>query len=279
LGYSSDDPAGHLVREFTAQTGVDQFDLAVVLGSGWQEVAALGTQLGVFNYHDWPCFPAGQVPGHSGCLIATRYASWNVLFFSGRFHCYQGLIAYEASFPIRLAEAFGCPRVLLTCATGGINEKLSPGDFMLVDDHVNFMGDNPLRGLPGDTFVDMSALYESGLYDRVLENLPASLSVQRGNLAAMSGPCYETPAEVRFLAGAGADVVSMSTVPEAIMARFLKMRVAAIAFVANYAAGISDEMLNHQDVLACSSNHAKRFPQLVQLVIEKWQSLEINKPD
>ena len=260
-------------------TGVEKYDLAVVLGSGWNAATAVGEHLGNVCYDDWPCFPAGQVAGHDGRLIAVRHSSWNILIFSGRFHCYQGLSAYEAAFPVRLAAAFGCTRILLTCATGGINRKLVPGDFMLVEDHLNFLGDNPLQGLSKDVFVDMTHAYDLELYNLVEKSLSKVKTLNRGVLAAMAGPSYETPAEIRFLDMAGADVVSMSMVPEALMARYLNMKVAGVALVANFAAGIEKGTLNHQDVLNCSHKNSSFFPVLVQHIITGWQALNSRKPD
>ena len=267
------DSGDRLVKEVRRLTQVENFDLAVVLGSGWCEAAQIGETLGIFEYHNWPCFPAGQIAGHGGQLVAVQASSWNILFFVGRFHYYQGISAFQAAFPVRLAASLGCPRLLLTCATGGINGAYRPGDFMLVEDHLNLLGDNPLRGLPGDTFVDLVGTYQHDLYDRLLACGVDAPVLHRGVLAAMSGPSYETPAEVRFLAAAGVDAVSMSTVPEAILARYLGMQVAAVAFIANRAAGLSPVAVSHQEVLTCSSQHAHLFPCLVGLFIDAWQAL------
>jgi purine-nucleoside phosphorylase len=266
------------VQEVRRLTKVENFDLAVVLGSGWSGAAQIGETLGILQYRDWPCFPAGQVAGHGGHLVAVQASSWKILFFVGRFHYYQGISAFQAAFPVRLASALGCPRLLLTCATGGINSTYRPGDFMLVEDHLNLLGDNPLRGLPGDTFVDLVGTYQHDLYDSLMTRGADLPVLHRGVLAAMSGPSYETPAEVRFLAAAGVDAVSMSTVPEAIMARYLGMQVAAIAFIANTAAGLTSAALSHQDVLACSSEHAQLFPCLVGHLIDTWQALLTGPP-
>lgn len=274
--FEPDEPASTLLKEFRSLTGVEDFDLAVILGSGWQEAVNCGEVLGKVDYSDWPCFPANLVSGHNGQLIAARISAWNVLFFSGRFHCYQGLSAFEAALPVRLASAFGCPRVLLTCATGGINRDYRPGDFMLVEDHLNFLGDNPLRGLGRSSFVDLSSVYAHEVYNQIDMDKNNPLTLHRGVLAAMPGPSYETPAEIRFLASSGADVVSMSTVHEAIMARYLEMTVAAVAFISNPAAGIASGKLSHEDVLACSHEHASRFPYLVASVIHAWQMLQNN---
>ena len=272
--FEPDEPASTLLKDFRSLTGVEDFDLAVILGSGWHEAVNCGEILGTVDYSDYPCFPADLVSGHSGQLIAARISSWNVLFFSGRFHCYQGLSAFEAALPVRLASAFGCPRVLLTCATGAINLGYRPGDFMLVEDHMNFLGDNPLRGLGKSAFVDLSSVYAHEVYNQINMDKKNPLPLHRGVIAAMPGPCYETPAEIRFLATAGADVVSMSTVHEAIMARYLEMSVAAVAFISNPAAGIALGKLSHDDVLACSHEHTSHFPHLVASVIHAWQTLQ-----
>jgi len=269
--FDAGEPVELLVGEIRKLSRGADFDLAVVLGSGWHEATEIGEVLGVFNYSDWPCFPMGQIAGHRGQLIAVQYRAWNILFFSGRFHCYQGLNAYQAAFPVRLAKALGCPRILLTCATGGVNRSYRPGDFMLVEDHLNLLGDNPLRGLAGDIFIDLTGAYRQDLYDRVLASASDDLILHRGILAAMPGPSYETPAEIRFLASAGIDVVSMSTVPEAIMARYLKMQVAAVALITNCAAGFNPKALSHLDVLESSSRSACFFPRLIRLFVNAWQ--------
>lgn len=268
--FDADDSAARLTHEVRRLSGVENFDLAVVLGSGWGSAAQIGKTLCAIDYKVWPCFPAGQISGHSGQLLAVHYANWNLLFFAGRFHCYQGLTAFDAAFPVRLASALGCPRVLLTCATGGINPAYQPGDFMLVEDHLNLLGDNPLRGLRGDVFVDLTGLYQKDVYDRLPACDADPLVFHRGVLAAMPGPSYETPAEIRSLAAAGADVVSMSTVPEAIMARYLGMQVAATAFVANRAAGLSEDAVSHPEVLACGTRNAHLFSRLIPLFVDAW---------
>lgn len=144
---------------------------------------------------------------------------------------------------------------------------------MLVEDHINLLGDNPLRGLAGNTFIDLADLYDNNLYDRLSNCRIDGLVLHRGVLVAMTGPSYETPAEIGLLRTVGADVVSMSTVPEAIMGRFLGMRVAAVAFIANYAAGISADKLSHEDVLLRSSQHARLFAVLIKLIIDTWQAV------
>lgn len=266
--FSPEETSSRLVKELRQKSGVADFDLAVVLGSGWGKASQLGEELFTVLYSDWPCFPAGQIAGHSGTLSAVRSSSGNILVFSGRFHCYQGLSAFQASFPVRLASALGCPGIVLSCATGGINPQFSPGDFMLVDDHINLLGDNPLCGLSGDTFVDLTGAYRQEVNGHLLQLQMKGVTLHRGVLAAMPGPSYETPAEIAYLEKAGADVVSMSTVHETIMARYLGMQVAAIAFVANYAAGKGSANVSHDDVLACSAQHAQFFPVLLNRLVD-----------
>jgi purine-nucleoside phosphorylase len=273
--FEPDSSGDQLVKEIRRLSQVENFDLAVVLGSGWGEAAHLGVPLASLEYSDWSCFPAGQIPGHGGSLIAVKHASWNILFFSGRFHCYQGLSAYEAALPVRLASALGCPRLLLTCATGGINPNYSPGNFMLVEDHLNLLGDNPLRGLSGHIFVDMTETYQQSVYEKLLKCELKDLVLHRGVLAAMHGPSFETPAEIHYLKSIGADVVSMSTVHEAIMARYLDMSVAGVAFITNCAAGLGPATLSHEDVLACGKQHARHFPLLVDHLLDAWRDVAI----
>lgn len=268
-------PADQLLQAVRREAGLKEFDLAIVLGSGWGDAAAFGATLAAFPYRDWPCFPSGQIAGHEGRLIAVEFDAWRVLVFSGRFHCYQGLTPFQAAFPVRLASALGCPRVLLTCATGGINPAYRPGDFMLVDDHLNLMGGNPLQGLTGDIFIDLAGTYRHDLYKRLQDCRELSgVTLHRGVLAALSGPTYETPAEIRMLATLGADVVSMSTVPEAIMARALGQSVAAAAFISNLAAGSGPDPVSHAEVLSCSAQHAGSSAALIRRLVNLWQEID-----
>lgn len=269
--FEPDDPAFQLVQAIRHETRTDRFDLALILGSGWGDASCFGSPLAVFPYSEWSCFATGQVAGHAGHLSVVEFKSWRVLVFAGRFHCYQGLTPFQAALPVRIAAALACPRLLLTCATGGVNQVYRPGDFMLVDDHLNLMGGNPLQGLSGDVFIDMAKTYRHALYDLLMHS-PAipGLTLRRGVLAALSGPTYETPAEVRMLATLGADVVSMSTVPEAIMGRALGQSVAAVAFVANLAGGSDGALLTHADVLDCSVRHSGASSALIKRLVTLW---------
>jgi len=275
--FEPDDPALQLVQAIQRETETERFDLTLILGSGWGDAACFGPPVAVFPYGEWPCFATGQVAGHAGRLSIVEFNSWRILVFAGRFHCYQGLTPFQAALPVRIAAALACSRLLLTCATGGVNPDYRPGDFMLVDDHLNLMGDNPLRGLAGDVFIDLAKTYRHDLYELLLHSATAlDLTLHRGVLAALSGPTYETPAEVRMLATLGADVVSMSTVPEAIMGRALGQSIAAIAFVANLAGGSASSLLTHADVLDCSVRHSGASAALIKRLVTLWHDTEKN---
>lgn len=253
--------------------GKQPFDQAIILGSGWGEALSDGRVLGTFPYHDWPCFPRGSVAGHPGRLDVVLWHGLRLLVFRGRWHCYQGLSAYAVTFPVRLAADLDTRHLLLTCATGGINPAMGTGDYMLVADHINLLGDNPLRGFDSGAFIDLCGLYRSDFYPRlVAATAPAGVILHRGVLAAMLGPSYETPAEISMLKQIGADVVGMSTVPEAIMARALGFEVAAVALISNPAAGLSSTPPDHIEVLACGNRQAGRSARLLEALVTHCMS-------
>jgi purine-nucleoside phosphorylase len=261
-------------RDLVAERcGGGGFDLAVLLGSGLGEIADAVQDPIVIPYEELSIFPRQLVSGHAGRLLAGRFGGWRALFFQGRFHCYQGYSAREVAEPVRLIHALGCRRLVLTNAAGGIAPGLSPGDFMYLHDHINLLGDNPLRGEPDRPFIDLSSLYENRFF-APLHFFAAGQDIRlsRGVLAAVPGPSYETPAEVRALHMLGADAVSMSTVPEAIMARYLNMAVVALSFIANAAAGLGDHPLSHQEVLETGRRGVGRLHLLLVELVRLWQS-------
>ncbi len=272
--FEPDTPAANLQKAVASAAGGTPFDLAVILGSGWSHLAASGRVLAEFPYCDWACFPEQMVAGHAGRLTLVELAGRRLLCFAGRSHCYQGFSAFDASLPVRLASSLGCRKLLLTCAAGGINPAYAPGDFVWVSDHINLLGDNPLRGLSGDLFVDLSSLYNRTCYDTVCDALVSQdVSLHTGVLAAMPGPSYETPAEVRMLGTLGADLVSMSMVHEAIMARYLGCELVGLGLIANRAAGLSEETLRHTDVLERARNSQTSAQILFEQLVEAWTSL------
>jgi purine-nucleoside phosphorylase len=227
--------------------------LAVVLGSGFSSILAKCTVVYEVPYSAIPGFPKPTVAGHQGKLCLCFLAKTPLLVLSGRAHFYEGHSMETVTFAMRVLAAMGIKAVLLTNAAGGIASKFKCGDFMALTDHINFMGNNPLRGWTGEQwsrFVDLSDTYDSQLV-RLLKKAgdKAKARLSTGVYLAVSGPSYETPAEIRAFAKLGADAVGMSTVPEAIVARQCGMRVAGLSCITNLAAGRSAGKLSHKEVL------------------------------
>jgi purine-nucleoside phosphorylase len=219
-------------------------------------------------YSDIPHFPTCTVSGHQGQLITGGVGGKTVVCQQGRFHYYEGHDFGQVTFAIRVFQILGVNTLLLTNAAGGIQEHLAPGDLCLITDHINAMGANPLRGtLPedwGPRFPDMSCVYDLQL--RQLMGTCArdlNLRLKEGVYLAVSGPSYETPAEISAFASWGADLVGMSTVPEAIVARHAGMRVCALSCVTNLAAGLGQQTLSHDEVKATADAVALEFESLV----------------
>lgn len=262
-----------LTEAVRQRLGDAPFDLAIVLGSGLGAAAAAVEEGQVFPYRDYDCFPRTELAGHAGQLLAGFLHGWRVLVFQGRFHLYQGLDARQVCVPVQLAHRLGCRFMLLTNAVGGIRQDLLPGHFMFISDHINLLGDNPLRGQGGDPFLDLSQLYDQR-HCAALEAFAREqeIGLAPGVLAALPGPSYETPAEIRALALLGADAVSMSTVPEAIMAKYLGLRVAGLSYVANRAAGLSHGPLSHEEVLSVGRDGAAPLAVLIDKLTRLWQA-------
>lgn len=261
------EPALATVRR---RAGEIPFDLAVILGSGLGPLTDEVEGAVSFAYAELPCFPSVAVAGHAGRLVTGTLHGQRVLLFAGRYHLYEGYSAFQVTSPVRLAHLLGCRRLLLTNAAGGINPGYAPGDFMFIADHLNLLGDNPLRGFRDDPFLDLSRLYRTDLHPPLLafarrEGIPLHLGV----LAALPGPSYETPAEIRMLHLLGADAVSMSTVPEAIMGKYLGMEVTGLSMIANQAAGLAP-VLRHADVLTAAQDAAGHFSSLVRGLMTAW---------
>lgn len=227
--------------------------LAIVLGSGFGGSLSTLRVDGRIAYARVPGFPKPTVSGHAGELLYGRIGATPLVALSGRAHFYEGHSMGEVTFAVRVLAALGIRDLLLTNAAGGLNRTFRPGDFMMVTDHINLMGANPLRG--ADTggfnrFVDLTDTYDIGLRKLLSASAQAAgLKLRQGVYLAVSGPSYETPAEIRAFARLGADAVGMSTVPEAIVARQCGLRVAAVSCITNLAAGISPRKLSHAEVL------------------------------
>ena len=242
--------------------------LAIVLGSGFHHAL---TELRVakkVSYAKIPGFPKPTVSGHAGELYFGHLGATPVLVLSGRAHFYEGHGMERVTFATRALAAFGIKDLLLTNAAGGIHKNFRAGDFMALTDHINFMGTNPLRGpsvsgLP--RFVDLTETYDAPLRALLFAAGKISkLKLRSGVYLAVSGPSYETPAEIRAFARLGADAVGMSTVPEAIVARQCGLRVAAISCITNLAAGISKQKLSHTEVLETAERVKKSGAALIK---------------
>lgn len=248
--------------------------LAIVLGSGFHHVLAELRVAKKISYAEIPGFPKPTVSGHAGELYFGHLGKTPVLVLSGRAHFYEGHEMERVTFATRTLAAFGITDLLLTNAAGGINQKFRAGDFMVLTDHINLMGANPLRG-PAVTglprFVDLTEAYDKNLRALLFRAGKISkLKLQRGVYLAVSGPSYETPAEIRAFATLGADAVGMSTVPETIAARQCGLRVAAVSCITNLAAGISRENLSHAEVLETAERVKKSGGALIKNFAELY---------
>ena len=246
---------------------------AIVLGSGLGGLAHRIAGAVRVPYADIPGFAPPSVQGHEGALVHGTLGGREVLALAGRFHVYEGHTAAESAFPVRVMRALGARVLLLSNAAGGVRRTLRPGQLMLVRDHINLMFGNPLIGAvqPGDErFPDMSAPYDPGLRRLLRQTAREQGTVlEEGVYCGLSGPAYETPAEVRVLERLGADAVGMSTVPEVIVARALGMRVAALSCITNPAAGLALAPVSHAEVIEVTAAAAARFERLIEGTVAK----------
>jgi purine-nucleoside phosphorylase len=263
--------AEHASRIIRSRISVEP-RIAVVLGSGLGGFADDFEEAVAIPYEDIPGFVRSTAQGHVGRLVIGKIDSIPVLAMQGRVHYYEGYSLEEVTFPVRTFGLLGIKTLILTNAAGGINVQLAQGALMVICDHLNLMGVNPLRGSNderfGPRFPDMSAVYSHELQELVVEEARAiNVEVRRGKYGALSGPSYETPAEITMLRELGADAVGMSTVPEAIVARHMGLEVLGISCITNMAAGISDEPISHEEVMATGDRVRATFTELLQRVI------------
>jgi purine-nucleoside phosphorylase len=227
--------------------------LAIVLGSGFHHVLSELRVAAEVSYQKLPGFPPTGVSGHAGQLLIGHLGGTPVLVLSGRAHYYEGYPMALVTFAVRVLAAYGIRDLLLTNAAGGVNRSFHPGDFMLLTDHINLMGVNPLQGAPVPElprFVDLTCAYDLDLRHLLLRAGHAcGIRLRTGTYLAVSGPSYETPAEIQAFAWLGADAIGMSTVPETIVARQCGLKVAAVSCITNLAAGRSRKPLSHAEVL------------------------------
>lgn len=243
-------------------------EIGLILGSGLGDLADEITNPIVVPYSEIPHFPISTVKGHKGQLVYGELSGKTVIAMQGRFHFYEGYPIQEVTLPIRVMKLLGVHSVGLTNAAGGVNIDFSPGDLMLIQDHINFTGQNPLIG-PNDEemgprFPDMSQTYDSDYQEKIKSVAKKmNVAIKEGVYMGFSGPTYETPAEIKMARTLGADAVGMSTVPEAIVARHSDLRVFGISCITNLAAGMQTS-LNHQEVVEVSKRVNQTFKTLLK---------------
>lgn len=266
--------AEHAARTIRSLVGPEEARISLVLGSGLGGFADDFEDATAIPYNEIPGFASSTAEGHAGKLVAGKIDQVPVLAMQGRVHFYEGYSLEKVTFPMRVFKQLGIKTVILTNAAGGIDVQLSQGALMVISDHLNLMGVNPLVG-PNDErfgprFPDMSEVYARELQELAVEEARGlGVEVRRGIYAALSGPSYETPAEIHMLRTFGADAVGMSTVPEAIVARHMGIRVLGISCITNMAAGISDEPINHEEVMETGKRVRSTFAQLLRRIIAK----------
>lgn len=249
-------------------------EIGLILGSGLGVLADEIENKVIIKYEEIPNFPVSTVEGHEGQLVVGNLEGKTVIAMQGRFHYYEGYSIQEATLPIRVMKALGVNTVVVTNAAGGVNKDFMPGDLMIITDHINFSGNNPLIG-PNDSelgvrFPDMSSVYTPELI-KLTEDTAKELEikVKKGVYTFMTGPSYETPAEIRMLQIIGSDAVGMSTVPEVIIASHANMNVLGISCITNMAAGILDQPLNHEEVIETTQKVKSEFINLIKNSLKK----------
>lgn len=249
-------------------------EIGIILGSGLGIIAEEICDKVTIPYSKIPYFPESTVVGHNGQFIFGYLEGKPVVCMDGRFHYYEGYDLKQVTLPIRVMKKLGVSTLLVTNAAGGVNESYVPGDLMIIKDHINLLGQNPLRGKNddefGQRFPDMSEAYNEGLRKAVLESASElNIKVQEGVYAALSGPNYETPAEIRYVRKIGVDAVGMSTVPEVIVANHCGIKVLGISCITNMAAGVLKKKLNHQEVMETANLVRQKFVNLIKKTISK----------
>lgn len=248
--------------------------IGLILGSGLGTLAEEIENPTIIEYKDIPHFPTSTVKGHKGRLVIGELEGKKVIAMQGRFHYYEGYSLQEVTFPVRVMKALGVEKMIVTNAAGGVNKEFIPGDLMVIEDHINFAFDNPLIGKNyeelGPRFPDMSHAYSEKLVDiafKVGEQL--GIQLRKGTYVFMSGPTYETPAEVKMVSFLGGDAVGMSTVPEVLIAVHSGIEVLGISCITNMAAGILDQPLDHSEVIETTIKVKNKFIRLVKNVLKE----------
>lgn len=254
-------------------TAVDKPKTGIILGSGLGKIAdeIIGIKI---PYSEIPGFKTSTIKGHSGSLVIGEFCSKQVVAMQGRLHFYEGYSLQDVIYPVRVMKLHGVENLIITNAAGGVNKNFLPGNLMIIKDHINLTGNNPLIGPNidelGTRFPDMSEVYNKQLIEIAEKSaMEAGVELQKGVYAWATGPTYETPAEVRMLRTLGADAVGMSTVPEAIAATHAGIKVLGISCITNMATGILEQPLSHQEVIETASRVEKDFVSVIKAIIDK----------
>lgn len=249
-------------------------EIGLILGSGLGDLAEEIQDAVIINYEEIPNFPVSTVKGHEGKLVIGTLEGKKVVAMKGRFHYYEGYSMKEVTFPVRVMKALGVKMLLVTNACGGMNKELYPGALMIIEDHINFMGDNPLIGPNyeelGPRFPDMSNAYDRELIQLAEEvGKKINIETKRGVYVGISGPYYFSRAELRMLRKIGGDTIGMSTVPEVIVARHSNLRILGISCVTDMA--IADELvsISHEEVVEVANKTKPKFIKLVKAIISE----------
>jgi purine-nucleoside phosphorylase len=247
-------------------------EIAIILGSGLGSLAEEIKDKIFINYSEIPYFPVSTVVGHEGRFVYGELEGKMVIMMQGRFHFYEGYHMNSVTLPILVLRQLGVKKIIITNASGGVNTKFKPGDLMLITDHINYSGTNPLIGKNldefGPRFPDMSTTYNKDfIMSAKLAAEKCNVEIVEGVYFMFTGPSYETPAEIKMARILGGDAVGMSTVPEAIIANYCGMKVLGISCITNMAAGILDQPLNHLEVIETSNKSSNNFKSLVKNII------------
>ena len=258
--------------EFIRKRMTIQPELALILGSGLGDLADEIQNAEIIPYSDIPYFPVSTAPGHKGQFAAGTLNGRQVLIMQGRFHYYEGYSMQEVVFPVRVMKSLGIKSLIVTNAAGGINKDFYPGDLMMITDHIKMGGDHPLRGPNladfGPRFNDMSCAYTKEFRDIVRKAASEeNIALREGVYAYMTGPSFETPAEIRMLSVLGADAVGMSTVPEVLAASHCSLKVIGISCISNMAAGILDQPITSEEVIEMGKQVAEKFARLIKKIL------------
>lgn len=270
----ADQAAQYVLGKLSAHPKLGIPKIAVVLGSGLGDFANDLKESLIIPYQEIPNFPHSTAIGHAGRMVIGKLGDITVAAMQGRVHQYEGYTCKQAAFPVRVFSLMGLKAIILTNAAGGINMKFGQGALVVINDHINLQGTNPLSGPNedrfGPRFPDLSEAYNKGYRKIAFEEAQRlNIELYEGVYAALAGPSYETPAEIRYLRTIGADLVGMSTVPEVIVARHMGVNVLAISCVTNMAAGILDQAINHEEVLEVGLRVRGKFLALLTAVIPR----------